>query len=709
MAKMTILLIFLWALYGVAFPQNYSQWDGKKLTLDNGQVKRVIEYSQTGGFFTTSIQLMDGATNFVYPFGSSEFSFLLNGKLVDGRSGWKVTGYETGLNGLTTIRLKGSEQKQKDVEVDITYILYPGLPVIRKKIGIGNSGGQDIRIESVNIESLSAPYDLTQTWIYQNFARQKWYGQLFRGNFNDPLVVVHNVEKKYGMALGNESPGVLKETNVLQKNNEISIGLTSAGETFSFQKWLKPSERWESPWTFVIPYEKQNEPFEVVNVTLNNFVREHMGIRLARLSEKPYFIYNTWSPFRTEINDTLIRKLADVAAECGVGEFVIDDGWQNNRGDWEIDKKKFPNGLKPVFDHIKAKGMKPGLWISIASVHPTSNVYKQHPEWVLKSASGTQAYIHSDKNPQKSNSDVSMNLATDWFGYIKGKILNLVREHGLEYLKADLAVVTGAYTYDKGKSGDYSTNNPLYRSREESLLILYNRLWQLFDELHEEAPNLFIDCTFETMGALHLIDYDLCKHAEGDWLSNIEDPYPTGAFRVRHLAWSRTPVIPATAQVVGNLPLNVAEWESNLKSLSGTLPIVLGDLREIKPESRTQIKTWADWLKKMQQEYDFLMYRQDLPGFGEPSVGSWDGWSRMNTETKLGGIVGVFKENAVENERSVSVPFLLPDDKYEVRKAPIGVLVGTFTGEELKEAGFKVVIEKSTGSELFEIRHVGRK
>jgi len=48
---------------------------------------------------------------------------------------------------------------------------------------------------------------------------------------------------------------------------------------------------------------------------------------------------------------------------------------------------------------------------------------------------------------------------------------------------------------------------------------------EMFDELHQEAPELFIDCSFETGGKLHMMDYSIAKHAEGNWLSNIEDPY----------------------------------------------------------------------------------------------------------------------------------------------------------------------------------------
>lgn len=41
---------------------------------------------------------------------------------------------------------------------------------------------------------------------------------------------------------------------------------------------------------------------------------------------------------------------------------------------------------------------------------------------------------------------------------------------------------------------------------------------KMFDDLHAEAPDLFIDCTFETAGKLQLMDYGIAKHAEGNWL-----------------------------------------------------------------------------------------------------------------------------------------------------------------------------------------------
>ena len=98
-----------------------------------------------------------------------------------------------------------------------------------------------------------------------------------------------------------------------------------------------------------------------------------------------------------------------------------------------------------------------------------------------------------------------------------------------------------------------------------------------------------------------------------------------------------------------------------------------------------------------------MSFRQDLPGFGEPAVGFWDGFARINVDTKSGGIVGVFRENAAESSRTVTVRDLDPESKYGIYQGPGRKKVATLTGKELEEKGFVVHLEKRKDGELFEI------
>jgi alpha-galactosidase len=301
-------------------------------------------------------------------------------------------------------------------------------------------------------------------------------------------------------------------------------------------------------------------------------------------------VYNTWAPFRKDINEKLIMEVTDAAVACGVKEFVIDDGWQNNRGDWEVDRGKFPHGLKPVFDYIKSKGMKPGLWISLCAVSIDSKVYKEHPEWFIQYRDGNPMSVHS-----MWEYDVTVCMTSGWKDYIKQVILRQVKENGLEYVKLDLGIVTSAYMFDRSRSGCYARGHS-HKDREELFLEIYRNTWQLFDELHTEAPDLFIDCTFETMGALQMIDLDMCKYAEGNWLFNFEEPVPRGSIRVRQMSWWRSGVIPATALVVGNQFMDDPNWELSFQSLLGSLPFMLGDPRKVGVEDWRKMRAWSAWI-----------------------------------------------------------------------------------------------------------------
>jgi alpha-galactosidase len=205
------------------------------------------------------------------------------------------------------------------------------------------------------------------------------------------------------------------------------------------------------------------------------------------------------------------------------------------------------------------------------------------------------------------------------------------------------------------------------------------------------------------MGKLQLIDYAMCKHAEGNWISNFHSNQPRGSLRVRNLAWWRSPVIPASSMLIGNQQLGMPGWELALKSLIGTRVTMQGDLRKLSKTDRKRLKAWSDWLHRMQQKHNYMLFRRDLPGFGEPRHGAWDGWDRINTETRSGGILGVFRQDAPDPTRTVVVNHLAPEKEYLVKTAPEGNLLCRRTGKQLAQQGFEVTINKNIDGAIFEV------
>ncbi len=708
--KYFIVIVLMFCLIDL-FGQDYYKTEKNVIILDNGSIRR--EISTEGNSFVSSVLLLNGMKeNFIGD--CSEFSFSLNDKTLDGRSDWKIISSspinDSGQGKGVKIILEPENSFQ--IRIEVNYLLYPDLPVVRKYLCFKNTGKEDLKIENLNIEDLVTRIGYVHAMVYHNYARMKHIGP-FIGNWDDPVVVIHDPNLRRGIAIGNEAPGVLKRTAYHTKGSNVEAGLTHTDQGIPFRKWLKPGEEWESPLTFICLYQGTDNGFDVINGDVNRFIVRHMNTRIVSADQKPVFVYNTWNPFRTFVSDSLVRDVARAAAECGVQEFIIDDGWQvnekssssdvgwgKNYGDWNVDEKKFPGGLKPTFDYIKSLGMKPGLWISIGSATPDAKVYRDHPEWFVKSIDGQPGNLHQGS----ANKDfVTFCFGTGWVDYIKEKVLSLVKDHGLAYAKLDFAVVTSAYVNDDAISGCYAGDHPFHKDHNESFIVIYERLLSLFDDLHRSAQDLFIDCTFETAGKLQLMDYAIAKHAEGNWLSNVEQPFPAGPLRVRHLAWWRSPAVPASSLVIGNLQMNEETFEFSLKSLIGSLPIVLGDPRKIPPEKRTVIRKWSLWMQNMQLKYDYMSFRKDLPGFGEPAEGMWDGWMRLNTETKEGGIIGIFRQGAPDEKRTVVLKDILPDRIYSVRIAPEGKEIISATGKVLMEKGFEVMIPGKYDGNIYEI------
>jgi len=81
--------------------------------------------------------------------------------------------------------------------------------------------------------------------------------------------------------------------------------------------------------------------------------------------------WNSWNTFGCNINETLIRQMADAIASSGLRDrgyqyVVVDDCWFNpNRdssGNLQGDPTRFPSGMKALGDYLHSKGLKFGIY-----------------------------------------------------------------------------------------------------------------------------------------------------------------------------------------------------------------------------------------------------------------------------------------------------------------------------------------------------------
>ena len=87
--------------------------------------------------------------------------------------------------------------------------------------------------------------------------------------------------------------------------------------------------------------------------------------------EPPVMGWSSWNTYRVDINDSLIMRQADAMVALGLDSLGyryinIDDGFfggrDQTRGKLLFHPRRFPNGLKPVVDHIHALGLKAGIY-----------------------------------------------------------------------------------------------------------------------------------------------------------------------------------------------------------------------------------------------------------------------------------------------------------------------------------------------------------
>jgi hypothetical protein len=78
--------------------------------------------------------------------------------------------------------------------------------------------------------------------------------------------------------------------------------------------------------------------------------------------------YDHWFGIGPQIDEALLRREADRAAEIGCEYFCVDAGWSAPVwGSATVDSAKFPHGLGGLAAYVRSKGMRFGLWNSLES------------------------------------------------------------------------------------------------------------------------------------------------------------------------------------------------------------------------------------------------------------------------------------------------------------------------------------------------------
>lgn len=104
----------------------------------------------------------------------------------------------------------------------------------------------------------------------------------------------------------------------------------------------------------------------------------------------PMLGYTTWFNHEDNISEKVIKSDLEKTTYLPKPPdlFIIDEGWQTIVGDWNVNREKFPNGMKAVVDMIHEKGYKAGLWLAPFVCAWNGEMVNRHPDWLAKDRDG---------------------------------------------------------------------------------------------------------------------------------------------------------------------------------------------------------------------------------------------------------------------------------------------------------------------------------
>lgn len=161
-------------------------------------------------------------------------------------------------------------------------------------------------------------------------------------------------------------------------------------------------------------------------------------------SREPAIFYNTWhfqegrkynegASVLKDMNEEYLLRDIDRAHRLGVEVYVIDTGWYQKTGDWEVNRKFFPSDMKAVRARLEGYGMRLGLWFNPIVAAETSALHRNHADWVIES-DGKQNFWGKIWETEES---WGMCLDSGYGDLFIEKLLEMRREYGVRYFKWD--------------------------------------------------------------------------------------------------------------------------------------------------------------------------------------------------------------------------------------------------------------------------------
>ncbi len=619
------------------------------LSLDNV----ILEYSENGkgDFRHSPIELImpDGTyvTDFVYH--SHEIS----------NTPYSSSTLPTAYGKAQTLTVILADKKFSDIQLKLSYTVFEESDVIARNTVIVNKSNKPIHIKKIMSFSLDLPstyFDivtLNGSWIKEAHLHKTPVSEGIYVN-SSTVGASSNRHNPAFMLLSkgaDYSHGNVYGFNLIYSGNHYSAIEGSPSGTTRIMSGINPHcFDWvvDPQSIFETPQAVMTYSCAGINKMAQNmhaFVNENIVRGKHKNALRPIVI-NNWEAMMFNFNRQKIVALADKAKNLGVEMLVLDDGWFGDRnndraglGDWVVNTKKLPGGMKSLANAINRRGMKFGLWFEPECVNPDSNLYRTHPDWAISVPLRT---------PSLGRNQLVLDLTRkEVREYIVNCVHDVLSSANIEYVKWD---------YNRHMSDVYSatlTNQGEFYHKY--ILGLYEVLDTIFHKLHPDI--LFESCS----SGGNRFDLGMLCYSPQIWTSDDTDPierldiqdgifnfYPPSTVSA-HVSMS------PHAQTLRATPLST---RFNVASF-GVLGYEL-DFAELTPDELKQVKAQIEFYKEHRKTFQYGKF--EFVNVDNPNQISW--------QTSLNGeiIAGLFQKKtcAAPYRDRLTIPSANPDKQYSV-------------------------------------------
>ncbi len=332
----------------------------------------------------------------------------------------------------------------------LSYTIYEDLPVLARNAKFIQEGPEAICLTnamSASIDFADMDFEMLQlsgAWARERYVKLRKLEQGIQSVYSmrgasstehNPFLALKRPEttehtgEVYGFSLVYSGSFLAQVEVCTHDMTRVIMGIHPG----NFEWPLKPGEVFQTPEAVMV---YSDRGLNKMSQTYHKLYRTRLVRGKWRDKVRPVLL-NNWEATYMDFNEESILKIAEKAKSVGVELFVLDDGWFGTRdddrqslGDWYVNKEKLPGGIRGLSEKIETLGMQFGLWIEPEMTNKNSDLYRNHPDYIIsvpgrfESLSRTQHVL-----------DFSRKEVVD---HIHSMIAGIIRESKISYIKWDM-------------------------------------------------------------------------------------------------------------------------------------------------------------------------------------------------------------------------------------------------------------------------------